>query len=207
MANAVRFPTAVFRSLDLQRSALASGALLLLALALPAQAQGLKLGADAGIDLRWQARIQLSSLDKASGSRLVGANLLGDYYLTGSWLGAHTRGGLRATGGLMLGAPSLLQSSGGLALGSSSLARQQAVSIGQRQLSAASPVQEHESNLSAPYLGIGYTGQSLRGGWGFSADLGVMRLGRSAGAQPSLEETLMDLRLRPVLHFGLSYSY
>ncbi len=208
MAKAVRFPTEAPRSRSQLRATLAGAGLLMLVLAVqPAQAQGLKLGADAGDDLRWQARVQLSSLDKTSGSRLVGANVLGDYYLTGSWLGTKTRGGLRATGGLMFGAPSLLQSSGALALGSSSLARQQVFSVGQRQLSLASPMQEHESNLSAPYIGIGYTGQSLRGGWGFSADLGVMRLGRSGGAQPSLEETLMDLRLRPVLHFGLSYNY
>lgn len=190
-----------------QAAMLGATALLLAGLwqARPAQAEGLKLRAEELPEQRWQARIQLSSLDRASGARLLSANLLGDYYLTGSWLGEQTRGGLRATGGLMLGAPSLAQSSGGLALGSRSLARQQSLSMGQRQLSLGGPLAEFEANQTATYLGIGYTGQSLRGGWGFSADLGL-RLGRNA-SQPSLEDTLMELRLRPVLQFGLSYSY
>lgn len=207
MAATVRIPAFVFQRNAQCRSALAGLFLLLMAQAMPVEAEGLKFATDTATDLRWQARLQLSSLDKAGGSRLVGANLLGDYYLTGSWLGTNTRGGLRATGGLMLGAPSLAQSSGGLALGSTSLARLQAFNVGQRQLSLPSPIHETEPGQAAPYLGIGYTGQSLRGGWGFSADLGVMRLGRVPGSQPSLEETLMELRLRPVLHFGLSYSY
>lgn len=190
-----------------QAAALATTALLLATLfvGLPAQAEGLRLKADEMSELRWQARVQLSSQDRQAGARILSANLLGDYYLTGSGLGAQVRGGLRATGGLMLGAASLAQSSGGLALGSSSLARQQALSFGQRQLSLVGSAQDLEPNQTVPYLGIGYTGQSLRGGWGFSADLGL-RLGRGT-PQASFEETLMDLRFRPVLHFGLNYSY
>lgn len=178
----------------------------LLTLGSPVKAEGLKLSPYDNSEQRWQARVQLSSLDRASGARLLSANLLGDYYLTSSGLGQNVRGGLRATGGLMLGAASLAQSSGGLALGNSSLARHQALSFGQRQLSLGGlGGAEQEPNQSSAYLGIGYTGQSLRGGWGFSADLGL-RLGRGA-PQPTLEDTLMELRLRPVLHFGLSYSY
>jgi hypothetical protein len=177
----------------------------LLTLGSPVKAEGLKLNTGEVSELRWQARVQLSSLDRASGARLLSANLLGDYYLTSSGLGQNVRGGLRATGGLMLGAASLAQSSGGLALGNSSLAKQQMLSFGQRQLSFNGLGAEQEPSQSSAYLGIGYTGQSLRGGWGFSADLGL-RLGRSAPL-PTLEDTLMELRLRPVLHFGLSYSY
>ena len=191
------------RLLMLGATTLVSAALL--TLGSPVKAEGLKLSPDDSTDLRWQARVQLNSLDRAAGARLLSANLLGDYYLTSSGLGQNVRGGLRATGGLMLGAASLAQSSGGLALGNSSLARHQALSYGQRQLSLGGLGTEQEPNQSSAYLGIGYTGQSLRGGWGFSADLGV-RLGRNA-PQPTLEDTLMELRLRPVLHFGLSYSY
>ncbi len=70
-----------------------------------------------------------------------------------------------------------------------------------------------DAGTSLSYLGIGYSGQSLRGGWGFSADLGLvsslslggLRLGasRNSGA----EDLLRDLRLKPVLQLGLSYSY
>lgn len=191
-------------------------ALALLALGLSAQAEGLQLPPLEPGSLRWQARVQLSQLESQAGSRVLSANVLGDYYLTGSLLGAQTRGGLRATGGLLMGSPSLSQSSAGLALGNSSLSQRQSLSIGHRQinlLSPSPPVGADPSN-SMSYLGIGYTGQSLRGGWGFSADLGLVRqndrdewrLGRS-GLAPSLEDVLMDMRFRPVLQFGLSYSY
>ncbi|WP_310384828.1 hypothetical protein [Roseateles sp.] len=168
----------------------------------------------------WQARLQLSSLEPApagsyqpqhyTGSRLLSANLLGDYYLTGSGLNG-VQGGLRATGGLMLG--SLSQSSAGLALGASSGGGQY-WSVDQRSINLASPLGDaNDPYGSMSYLGIGYTGQSLRGGWGFSADLGLvngsatssLRLGtnRSQG----MEDLLRDMRYRPVLQLGLSYSY
>jgi hypothetical protein len=61
-----------------------------------------------------------------------------------------------------------------------------------------------------PYLGVGYTGMSLRGGWGFSADVGLVgsgvRLGRPiAGNQ--VDELLQELRLTPMLQLGVSYSF
>ena len=56
---------------------------------------------DATAQPRWQARLQLSSLDAGSdptprfnGSRVLSANLLGDYYLTSSGISG-LRGGLR----------------------------------------------------------------------------------------------------------------
>ncbi len=172
----------------------------------------------------WQARLQLSSLAPSAlplssawdtgpnnSSRLLSASLLGDYYLTGSGLGG-VYGGLRATGGLMLG--SLAQNNASLALGSSSTGLAQGLTVGQRSLTPWSV--EREANdpfTSTSYLGIGYSGRSLRGGWGFSADLGLMsgnmsnslRLG-SNRAQ-SMEDLLRDLRFKPVLQLGLSYSY
>ena len=171
---------------------------------------------------RWQARLQLNSLDSSakgleaqrhSGSRLLSANLLGDYYLTGSGLGG-IRGGLRATGGMLLGPMSLSQASAGLALGGSAFQLGQHVAIGQRSLGLLSPNSDaNDPSASLSYLGIGYTGQSLRGGFSFSADLGLvsntnigsLRLGRSNAA--GMEDVLRDLRYKPVLQLGLSYSY
>lgn len=171
---------------------------------------------------RWQARLQLSSLETGAmagldaqryGSRLLSANLLGDYYLTGSGLGG-VRGGLRATGGMLMGPLSLSQSSAGLALGSSSQQLSPNLAVGQRSISLLSPALEAiDPSASLSYLGIGYSGQSLRGGWGFSADLGLitntsiagLRLGRSNAS--GLEDVLRDMRYKPVLQLGLSYSY
>ncbi|UXH77761.1 hypothetical protein [Roseateles amylovorans] len=165
----------------------------------------------------WQARLQLSqslddvnaSYDARRGSRVLSANLLGDYYLTGSGLGRDTRGGLRATGGLMLGPMSLVQSSSGLALGRGSTLTSY-FSVGQRGLSLlAAPERENSLPMSS-YVGVGYTSYSLRGGWGFSADLGVLanntpalRLGNSLPQ----DDTSRDMRFKPVLQFGVSYSF
>ena len=68
---------------------------------------------------------------------------------------------------------------------------------------------------AAPYLGIGYTGLSSKGGWGFSADVGVValsprstvKLGRVLGGTQSLDDVLRDMRLSPLLQLGVSYSF
>lgn len=178
--------------------------------------QGLQLKPNPNAFSNWQARLQVSqsqdddgtSYDARRGSRLLSANLLADYYLTGSGLGANTRGGLRATGGLMLGPMSLLQSSGGLALGRGA-ALNGSLSAGRRSLSLLTGP-EREPNLSLSYVGVGYTSYSLRSGWGFSADVGVigngapgLRLGNSA-PQSDLSS---DLRYKPIVQVGVSYSF
>ncbi|MBV8034578.1 hypothetical protein [Roseateles sp.] len=168
---------------------------------------------DGDADPRWQARLQLSATDIGSdatprlgGSHILSANLLGDYYLTGSGFSG-LRGGLRATGGLLLGTPSMSQSSSGLALGSGP------ISAGRRSLSLSGMdayALEPSANLS--YVGIGYTGRVHGSGLAFSADFGLMsgtygglRLGRS-NAQ-GFEDAMRDLRFKPLLQLGLAYSY
>ena len=164
---------------------------------------------------RWQARLQLSSADGSSdvtphlgGSRILSANLLGDYYLTSSGFSS-LRGGLRATGGLLLGPLSIAQSSGGLALGNGT----GPLSAGRRSLVVNGPDAyslEPSSNLS--YVGIGYTGRVKSSGLAFSADFGLMsgsysglRLGRSSAQ--GFEDAMRDLRFKPLLQLGLAYSY
>ena len=169
--------------------------------------------ADDNANPRWQARLQLSSADAASdatphlgGSRILSANLLGDYYLTRSGMSG-VSGGLRATGGLLYGPLSLTQSSGGLALGSGP------VSAGRRSLMVGgSDAYSLEPNGNLSYLGVGYTGRVRNSGFAFSADLGLMsgsysglRLGRS-NAQ-GYEDATRDLRFKPLLQLGLAYSY
>ena len=66
-----------------------------------------------------------------------------------------------------------------------------------------------------PYLGLGYTSVSVRAGWGFSADIGMVarqpssaiKLGRVAGGGQALDEVLRELRLTPLLNLGVSYSF
>jgi hypothetical protein len=153
--------------------------------------------------------------DPNLGSSRQGLSLFGDYYLLqqgNTSVGSYS-GGLRATGGLLVGAwgtpwvgvsadPAALQAGYGSSRRSFSL------------LHGAGGTMSDEAIDSLPYLGVGYTGlQSLRGtggGWGFSADFGVMGLKpRSAfrlGAQSS-SEPARDLQLSPVLQVGVSYAF
>jgi hypothetical protein len=115
--------------------------------------------------------------------------LLGDYYFSGTRLGDPNRaGGLRATSGMLLG--------------------QRAAVLG-----APGAVQNTVNDLWAatPYVGIGWTSTSLRGGWGFSADLGLAARNANGGLRVSpsqtLDDALRELRLTPTLQFGVSYAF
>ncbi len=134
-------------------------------------------------------------------ARLNSLSLLGDYYLTGA-LGHRSAGGIRATSGVLLGPRATLWGSlpsGGL------------FQVDRRPGAPDAAGENH----TVPYLGVGYTGLSLRGGWGLSVDLGLMALhprsatqlgGVLTGSQ-SLDNTLRELRLSPILQLGVSYSF
>jgi len=157
---------------------------------------------------RWQAR--LSWVYQTDGTRretLRGVSLLGDRYFTGSLAGERVAGGLRATSGLLVAPRSQALGAGSLGLPGNGLA------LGRRI--ASMPGESADGIATLPYVGIGYTGLSLRGGWGFSADLGVVaqpaghavRFGRTPGGAQNLDEAVRELRLSPVLQLGVSYSF
>ncbi|MBV8605513.1 MAG: hypothetical protein JO224_12575 [Pelomonas sp.] len=197
-----------------QRGGTPAIALLAMLLAASAHADGLRLN-DLPYPSQWQARLQLSGVDNGAdgleaprdnGSRLLGANLLGDYYLTGSGL-TGVRGGLRATGGLWVGPRSMTLGNAGLALDASP----GPLAMGARSISLGYPgTDPFDPSQSASYLGIGYTGHSMHTGVSFSADLGLLtnmnlaalRLGYGSGVR--LDDSA---RFSPVLQLGLSYSY
>jgi hypothetical protein len=202
-----------------------TGWLLGLALGVAAQwaaaqtGSGLAVSDDAPGWARWQARIAINSSTPlwrsdlargdAAGLKVQGLGLIGDYYFARLPLGSHGAGGFRASSGVLLGSGAPLwaaQAPGG----SSQL------SLGRRNLSLLSALPGADSTLDSstvPYVGVGYSGLTGRGGWGFAADVGVMalhgdsvRFGRLSGAQ-SLDDLLRDLRLTPVLQLGVSYSF
>lgn len=182
--------------------------LLSLGALLPATARA---ESDQGLS-RWAGRLQVNSTDARSdhsmrlgSSRILSANLLGDYYLTSSG-SADLRGGLRATGGVLMGPLSLSQSSSGLALGSGPF------SAGRRHFTLTGPTDALDTNTSLSYFGIGYTAHLKRSGFAFSADLGLLngsvggpRLGRTSAQ--GFEDAMRDLRFKPLLQLGLDYSY
>lgn len=152
--------------------------------------QGLRLEPDTHL----QARVQLLASENLAGSRLLGAQLLGDYYLIGQGQG------LRLSGGLLMG-PASLRASGAVPTGHGSLGMSVRRLVGSTE----------ESSLSQPYLGMGYSHQGSE--WRFSADLGVavagsLRLGGSQSAfSQSLDESLRRLQLTPLLQLSFSYRF
>lgn len=206
------------RAIDINmgpKSVAVVGTLLLAAIdAVAGSGQGLSVDADRLAWPKWQTRLQVytepvtpesTSFDAAS-LRPRSAALFGDYYMTRPYLGQ--AGGVRVTSGLVTGTRGAVFGPGqttppGL-FGFSTLARP---SLGSMPLDAAS------ETLTWPYLGIGYSDASQRGGWGFSADLGLAaqnfalwRTARSLGNQ-SMDDIVRDMRLLPVLQLGVSYRY
>lgn len=212
-------------------------ALAAVSLGLPSAARAEPDGLSAGDGLlagdaawsRWQGRLGVSSqpgpaLSGTAGraQRSLGQNslqslsVLGDYYFLQHDGNPASRygGGFRATGGVIVGARSAPWS---LLPGSLS-APGVAVGAGRHRFALAgeAPVGfDHgdDGADSVSYLGIGYTGLrglGAGGGWGFSADLGVMALRpRSAVrlGQQGLGEVLRELQLSPLLQLGVSYSF
>jgi len=168
---------------------------------------------------RWQGRLSMSSASPAwtrtfgpANPGISGLTLMGDYYLTGSLIGAKRAGGFRATSGVVIGPRSLAAAN--LGAGSSG----SGFNVDRRATGQAAPVLPGDSLVDTPtlpYLGIGYTGLSPRGGWSFNADLGVVslspgnavKLGRFFGSGQSLDDTVRDMRWSPVVQLGVSYSF
>lgn len=183
---------------------------------------GLTAKADQLMWARWQGRLALGTSppqwqanlggDVSTGLKINSVSLFGDYYFSRPVFGARGVGGFRTTGGLIHGPRAQLAVGGGSAGGLGS-----PFSIERRWLSTGeSPAGEAPTEAATlPYLGLGYTGLSHKSGWSFNADLGlvalypghVVKFGRVVnGAQP-LDEVLRDMRLAPILQFGVSYSF
>ena len=188
-----------------------SPALLLLLLAGSAWADGgLTVNPEQTPWPRWQARVGLATTgslhaDLGLGSgQLQGGRLLGDYYFVNSpsFGMAGISGGFRATSGLLLSprGPSLSMATVP-ALGGSLLSVSQ----------ASNADLQGDPSRTVPYLGFGYTGLSAKGGWGVTADVGVMALNPGSGLRlgrgQSLDDVVRDMRLTPVLQLGVSYSF
>jgi len=168
---------------------------------------------------RWQARVSVGSavllpvsLNGDAGARgaLPSGAIFSDYYFDapGLRLPAST-GGLRATSGLMVGprgtpvvGASTLRAGGRLGF-APALGTLQSVGDG--------------SADTVPYLGVGYTGFALKGGWGITADLGLVaespanagHVGRAlfGNSGQTFDGALRDMRFSPVLQVGVSYAF
>jgi len=184
------------------------------ACAIAGSGQGLSVDADRFAWPQWQTRLQLATeplnpqLASFEGATLRprSAALFGDYYVTRPYIGQ--AGGLRVTSGLVAGTRGAVIGPGqATPPGEFGFSTQARPSLGSASIDAGS------DTLTWPYLGIGYSDTSLRGGWGFSADLGLAaqsfglsRAARSLG-NLSLDEMVHDMRLMPVVQLGVSYRF
>ena len=151
-----------------------------------------------------RARLALSTnspardgLGELEPQRISSLSLMGDFYLSRPWLG--TSGGLRATSGVLFGSRGSLWSSPAL--------------LDRRMTNAVVPGEGSDGVATQPSLGVGYTSWS-KGGFGLSADVGLMasprangRLGKVVNGSQSLDDSVRDLRFAPVVQLGLSYSF
>lgn len=189
-----------------------------------AHAEGLKADLDQIQWARWQARLAIGTPAPLWRSRfegqdrpaatINGISVMGDYYFARTVAAGGVASGFRATSGLIVGPRS------GLWTGRPGLSVPGSLAIDRRLFdvspAAVNGVSDPNADTSAtPYLGVGYSGLSLRGGWSVSADLGLMalapgnavKLGRVVGGTQALDELLRDLRLSPVIQLGVSYSF
>ena len=183
---------------------------------------GLTVNADHLYWPRWQARLSIAGSAPASrianGAGLnpsavpAGLSVMSDYYVSGSLLGPQRAGGFRATSGLLVG-PRLQTWAG-----PGPAPQRGALSLDRRVFgSSAYPpgVDGATDTATLPYLGFGYTGLSPRGGWSFSADVGLVSLtpgnavkfGRVFSGSQTLDDTLRDMRWSPMLQLGVSYAF
>jgi hypothetical protein len=192
-----------------------------IAVPLVAHAEGLKPHTDTLPWSRWQARLALGSpaplwragLDGDRAAWGAGsATLMGDYYFSRSLAAGGIASGFRATSGLIVGPRTALWTARPTGLPSSGL-----LSVDRRLFEPPTGLAgiDAPDTTALPYVGVGYSGLSLRGGWSVSADLGLValapghavKLGRVLGGTQGLDELLRDLRLSPVIQLGVSYSF
>ncbi len=192
--------------------------------ALAADAAGASIETAPAAWARWQGRVSLGLTAPAGRALSLGGataklqadslSVLGDYYF-GDVSGAQSHaGGWRATSGVIVGSRSPLWS------GQASLTASRGLLGVERQVSGLLPVLPMAPDPAAEttavtYVGLGYTGLSLRSNWSFSADLGlvarspgnVIKLGRVFTGSHGADDLLRELRLAPMLQLGVSYSF
>ena len=165
---------------------------------------------------RLQGRVKLGVSPEAAGAglnnsaKLTGASVLGDYYFGREASRAGDASGFRATGGVFLGSRLGLWGGPLSAPMSGSL-----LVVERHSFSLLALPHGAEDAGTVPYLGLGYSGSSLKGSLNFSADFGLMtlnagtavRLGRNATGGQSLDDVLREVRLSPLVQVGVSYQF
>ena len=203
-------------------------AVLLPGVAAWADGKGLTADADSLPWARFQGRVALAGTispdwrndlagadgaNRSGGITVSAFSVMGDLYFGSTGIGGAQTGGFRATSGLVSGARGTLW-------GASATAPTSGLFSVDRRLFGQSPAllpgtTDQSDGGTVPYVGVGYSSLAARGGWSFSADLGLVsltpsaavHLGRVFGGGQNLDDVVRDMRLSPVLQLGASYSF
>jgi hypothetical protein len=173
-----------------------------------------------------QTRLQISAvvMDTAANTQLAGswsgrapmaASLGGDYYFSKSLADAALPpSGLRASTALLIRQP-------GVSLSEVAWSSRSMTSFGTPGRLApgygsSAPYDTASQGYSTlPYLGIGWSDYSLKSGWGFWADIGLVvqnpgsatGLGRTLSGAQGVDELVRELQLAPMIQLGVNYSF
>ena len=150
-----------------------------------------------------------------AGPAAAAASLSGDYYFSKNPADAAApQSGLRASGALLVRPSGVSLSELARASRSmSSFAAPGRPMLGYRGSAAYDAPGQPVDAL--PYVGIGYSDFSLKSGWGFWADIGVVAhspgaiggLGRTLSGTQGPEDVVRELQLSPMLQLGVNYSF
>jgi len=74
---------------------------------------------------------------------------------------------------------------------------------------------QHYSVSTVPYVGIGYSDSSLKNGWGWWADVGLVvqspgntvGLGRVLSGTQGVDDLMRELRTTPMVQLGVNYAF
>jgi hypothetical protein len=185
-------------------------------------AEGIKVDAGGGYWFGSETRLHLQAQPLATPSLRLGeaaapslplrqplaASVTGDYYFSSALLdGAQPRNGFRASGALLI-------RESGISLSDVAMASRSGVGLGRPARLSLGDAQAY-SVSTLPYVGIGYSDVSLKNGWGWWADVGLVvqspgnavGLGRVLSGTQGVDELMRELRMAPMVQLGVNYSF
>jgi hypothetical protein len=184
---------------------------------------GLKVGVQGGFwsEVQTQLRVNAVVVETAppllgyatstgwSGYAPAAVSVGGDYYFSKNLVDAAAPpSGFRASGALLIRQP-------GVSLSDLAWSSRAATSLALRQPYASLAEPAGQGLSAMPYLGVGYSDYSLKTGWGFWADIGLvvqspsnaLGMTRVISGTQSLDDLVRELRLSPMLQLGVNYSF
>lgn len=201
----------------------------LVCLAGAAAAEGIKIDGTGGYWFGAETRLRLQVMPLSAPALRLGAagsgslslqqpmaaSLTGDYYFSPALSDdTQPRSGFRASSALLIRQSGISLSDVAMTSRSSaSFGTPARLALGAPSVSLGDPQADGVSAL--PYVGVGYSEVSLKSGWGFWADVGLVvqspggaiGVGRVLSGTQGVDELLRELRMAPMVQLGVNYSF